>query len=177
LFIFGKFIIMKKRLILVRHATAEDQTMMIRDFQRELVGKGKTDALVMGKWLAGKDIVADIIVTSSAPRAFQTALILADQIKFATHSIIQKETLYDGGPRAYLSAINGIPEATGTAILVGHNPDITYFAEYLSGADIGSMSKCGVVILGFEDLNWNEISSKTVKFESYTTARQVREVL
>ena len=160
---------------MVRHATAEDQTMMIRDFQRELVGKGKTDALVMGKWLAGNDIVADVIVTSSAPRAAQTAVILADQIKFDTQSISKKETLYDGGPRAYLSAVNGLPAESDTVILVGHNPDITYFAEYLSGADIGSMSKCGIVVLESDELNWSEISSKTLKFVSYTTARQIRE--
>lgn len=167
---------MKKRLILVRHATAEDQTMMIRDFQRELVGKGKADALVMGKWLANNDVVADIIVTSSAPRAAQTAVILADQIAFDSQSIIQKQLLYDGGPRAYLSVINDIADTTRTVVLVGHNPDITYFAEYLSGADIGSMSKCGIVILEADGMGWSEISSKTLKFISYTTARQIREV-
>jgi len=166
---------MNKKLLLVRHATAEDQTMMIRDFQRELIGKGKTDALAMGKWLAGQAVVPEMLVTSSAPRAYQTAVIMADQLMFDTHEIVQKETLYDGGPRAYLSTINAISEKISTVLLFGHNPDITYFAEYLSGADIGSMSKCGIVVLEFDDLLWAEISSKSAKFVSYTSPRQVRE--
>ena len=165
-----------KKLFLVRHATAEDQTMMIRDFQRELIGKGKTDALAMGKWLVGQDVVPDMLVTSSAPRAYQTALIMADQLKFDSNEIIQKEILYDGGPRAYLSTINAISEAFSTVLLFGHNPDITYFAEYLSGADIGSMSKCGIVILDLDGFLWSEVSSKCAKFVSYMSARQVREL-
>ncbi len=166
---------MKKKLILVRHATAEDQTMAIRDFQRELVGKGKADALAMGKWLAGQSIVPDRFVTSSAPRALQTAVIIADQLKFDIHEIIASELLYDGGPKSYLGSVNGTEQAINTLILFGHNPDITYFAEYLSGADIGSMSKCGIVILEFDELKWEEVSSKTAKLISYTTPRQVRE--
>ena len=150
--------------------------MMIRDFQRELIGKGKTDALAMGKWLVGQDVVPDMLVTSSAPRAYQTALIMADQLKFDSNEIIQKEILYDGGPRAYLSTINAISEAFSTVLLFGHNPDITYFAEYLSGADIGSMSKCGIVILDLDGFLWSEVSSKCAKFVSYMSARQVREL-
>jgi phosphohistidine phosphatase len=166
---------MKKTLILVRHATAEDQTMMIRDFQRELVGKGKADSFTMGKWLSENKISPERFVTSSAPRASQTAMIIADQLKFDTHQIIQKEALYDGGPRAYLSSVNSTPESVASLILFGHNPDITYFAEYLSGSNIGSMSKCGIVILEFDGLSWEEISSKTGKFVSYTSPRQIRE--
>lgn len=166
---------MKKKLILVRHATAEDQTMMIRDFQRELVGKGKADALAMGKWLAGQGISPDRFVTSPAARALQTAVIVADQLKFDAAKIVRTEQLYDGGPRAYLEAVNHVPESASSMILFGHNPDITYFAEYLSGADIGSMSKCSIVILEFDKLKWEEISSKTAKFISYTSPRQVRE--
>jgi phosphohistidine phosphatase len=168
---------MKKKLILVRHATAEEQTMMIRDFQRELVGKGRTDAMAMGKWLAGTSIVPDRLISSSAPRAYQTAQIMADQLQFDTQEIVQEASLYDGGAKAYLSAVNATPESVTTLVLFGHNPDITYFAEYLSGSDIGSMSKCSIVILDFDELQWAEISSKTGKFVSYTTPRQLRESL
>ena len=150
--------------------------MMIRDFQRDLVGKGRSDAFAMGKWLASRDFSPQMFITSSAPRAYQTAVIMADQLKFDTHEIIQKELLYDGGPRAYLSTVNAIPETISTVLLFGHNPDITYFAEYLSGADIGSMSKCGIVVMEFDDQLWAEISSKSGKFVSYTSPKQVREL-
>jgi phosphohistidine phosphatase len=166
---------MKKKLILVRHATAEDQTLMIRDFQRELVGKGKSDAMLVGKWLAEKQIFPEKFLTSAALRASQTATIFAEQLKFDTNAIVQKAALYDGGPRAYLEAVNMTEEATDSLILFGHNPDITYFAEYLSGADIGSMSKCAVVILEFENLEWSHVSSKTCKFISYTSPKQLRD--
>jgi phosphohistidine phosphatase len=167
---------MKKTLILVRHATAEDQTLMIRDFQRELVGKGKSDAMLIGKWLAERQMFPDRFLTSSAPRACQTAVLVAEQLKFDRNAIVQNTALYDGGPRAYLSAVNSNSEESASLILFGHNPDITYFAEYLSGADIGSMSKCSVVILEIENFAWSEVSSKTCSFISYTSPKQLREI-
>jgi phosphohistidine phosphatase len=168
---------MKKTLILVRHAAAEDQTLMIRDYQRELVGKGRADALVVGKWLASTNLLPEKIVTSSAPRAYQTAVIIADQIKFDTLSIVKSDSLYDGGARAYLGVVNGLDETVGIVAVFGHNPDISYFAEYLSGANIGgSMPKCAVVVIQFDDLKWEEVSSKSGKFIVYTTPRELREM-
>ncbi len=167
---------MKKTITLVRHATAEDQTMMISDFQRELVGKGKADALEIGKWLAANVGKPERIVTSSAPRASQTAILIADQVQFNSNDIVAEEALYSSGARAYLATVNATQAEVNSLMLVGHNPDITYFAEYLSGADIGSMSKCSVVVIDF-DLEWAEISAKTGKFVSYTTPRQLRESL
>lgn len=166
---------MKKTLILVRHAAAEDQKLMVRDFERELLGKGKTDASAMGRWLVSKNINPDRFVSSAAARAHQTAVIMADQLQFQAGSIVLEDFLYDGGPRGYLSVVNAIPSESEVVALFGHNPDITYFAEYLSGKDLDSMSKCSLVIIEFENLEWAEISAKTGKFVLYMSPRELRE--
>lgn len=166
---------MKKTLILVRHATAEDQKLMVKDFERELVGKGKTDSSTMGRWMALKGIYPDRFISSSAPRASQTAVIIGDQLKFQAADIILEDSLYDGGPRAYLSVVNAIPEDSNIVALFGHNPDITYFAEYLSGADLDSMSKGSIVVIDFKDQAWAEVSAKTGDFILYQSPRELRE--
>ncbi|WP_221390621.1 histidine phosphatase family protein [Dyadobacter sp. NIV53] len=166
---------MKKILILVRHATAEDQSFKIKDFDRQLVDKGLSEATLMGKWLYGKNINPDHFITSAAPRAYKTAEVVADQMYFDVANIVATQDLYDGGPQAYLSAVNKNPEESRWLILFGHNPDITYFAEYLSGSHIGSMKKCGIAIIEFENQKWEEISGKSGNLVYYITPKEVRE--
>ncbi|MCE7061280.1 histidine phosphatase family protein [Dyadobacter sp. CY343] len=164
---------MKKMLILVRHATAEDQSFRVKDFDRNLNNRGLAESEVMGKWLAEANVKPDIFISSPAARAFKTAEIFAKQLGVNTASINFKPEIYDGGPRAYLSAINSVSEDFSSLILFGHNPDITYFAEYLSGGNIGSMKKGGVAFIEFDNQKWEEISAKTGNLVLYKTPKQV----
>lgn len=166
---------MKKTLILVRHATAEEQNFTVKDFDRQLVGKGLSEAALMGRWLVEKNIKPDHFITSAAPRAYKTAELIAGQFQVDISTIITSRSLYDEGPKAYLHSVNTTPESSNVLILFGHNPDISYFGEYISGTDIGSMKKAGIVIIEFEDQKWEEISAGTGKFITYITPRQVKE--
>ena len=165
---------MKKTLILVRHATAEDQTFRIKDFDRNLNNKGLSEALVMGKWLSEHKINPDVYVSSPASRAYKTAEIIAEQLGVDVSTIKSQADIYDGGPRAYLHAVTNVSEASSSLILFGHNPDITYFAEYLSGSSIGSMKKGAIAIIEFKEQKWEEISAKTGDLVLYKTPKQVR---
>ncbi|MHA4738428.1 SixA phosphatase family protein [Dyadobacter sp. MSC1_007] len=166
---------MKKTLILVRHATAEDQSFRIKDFDRDLNSKGLSESLAMGKWMVQEGVKPDLFVSSPASRAFKTAEIIARQFGVSIDAIQTQAGIYDGGPRAYLQAVNTTSESHTTLMLFGHNPDITYFAEYLSGASIGSMKKGSVAFIEFKDQKWEEISGKTGDLVLYKTPKQVRD--
>jgi phosphohistidine phosphatase len=166
---------MKKTLILVRHAAAEDQKLMAMDFERELTEKGKTDASAMASWLAGKNIYPDYFVSSRAARAYQTAVIMGGQLRIQATDIVLEDGLYDGGARGYLNVVNTLPSDKEVVALFAHNPDITYFAEHLSGANLDSMSKCSLVIIEFDNQEWAEVSAGTGNFILYISPRQLRD--
>ncbi|MCF2486962.1 histidine phosphatase family protein [Dyadobacter sp. CY347] len=166
---------MKKTLILVRHATAEDHSFLIKDFDRKLNDKGLGESAKMGEWLAAANIHADIFVSSPAPRAYQTAEIIAGKLGVNLDQLVSDRELYDGGPRAYLNAVNAVSENFSTLMLFGHNPDISHFTEYMSGTDLGSMKKGSVVMIEFEGLKWEELSAKTGQLTLYKTPKQVSE--
>jgi phosphohistidine phosphatase len=166
---------MKKTLILVRHATAEDQSFRIKDFDRNLNNKGLSESVVMGKWLAENKIKPDVYVSSPASRAYKTAEIIAGELDVDISSVKTQAGIYDGGPRAYLHAVTTVAEGFSMLMLFGHNPDITYFAEYLSGSSIGSMKKGSIAVIEFTDQKWEEISAKTGDLVLYKTPKQVRE--
>lgn len=161
---------MTKTLYLIRHATAEDvgNSPMFKDFDRELTSAGIIETARMGKFMSEKGIKLDSIVSSSANRALETAKIVAEQLEIDTETIVIDENLYGGGARAYLAATNSLDESLKSVAIVGHNPDITFYSEYLCRADIGGqMEKCSYIKIEFENQKWSEVSSKTGKFVEY----------
>ena len=154
-------------LYIVRHAKAEDRAIFMADHDRQLTSDGIMAAARMGRYLHEKTILPDVIISSTAPRARDTAKVIAEQIEFDPAKIQLDDLLFDGGPKAYLAALNGLPATAQTAMIVGHNPDVSYLAEYLTHQSIGSMSKGAVVCIKFDNLNWAEVSGRTgsVSFE------------
>ncbi len=152
---------MEKNLLLIRHSTAEDVTnsSMVRDFDRELTSRGITESARVGKYLKDSGIAIDGIYCSPSLRTKTTASLIAEQLKFDTDNIVFSEALYGSGPRGYLALINGLENHHDTVILVGHNPDISFFADYITSQDCGgSMEKATTIHLKFGELQWSEIT-------------------
>ena len=148
-------------LYIVRHAKAEDRATFMADHDRQLTSEGIIAAARMGRYLRGKAIRPDVIVSSTAPRAADTARVLAEQLGNDPAQIQLEGALFDGGPKAYLAVVNALPSEVQSAMIVGHNPDVSYFAEFLTHQSIGSMSKGAVVAITFDNLNWADVSGRT----------------
>ena len=166
---------MKRYLYLVRHATAEEGSSYFNDFTRELTPFGMIEAARVGKYLKDSDLVLDYIVTSSGTRAFQTAKVLSEQLKYPVEKIVATKSLYEDGVKGYMAALTEAPKDARIMMLVGHNPDISFFAEYLTHAQIENMKKGSVVMIEFEDLEWNEVSARTGRFIEYFTPKSIYE--
>ncbi|GAB4025199.1 SixA phosphatase family protein [Spirosoma gilvum] len=160
-------------LYIVRHAKAEDRAMFMPDHDRQLTPDGIIAAARMGRYLHEKAILPDVIISSTAPRAKDTAKVIAEQTGFDLSRIELNQFLYEGGPKAYLAAINLLPPTVNAAMIVGHNPDVSYFGEFLTHQDIGSMSKGAVVAITFGNLTWSEISGRTGKLEFQIGPKQL----
>jgi phosphohistidine phosphatase len=167
---------MKKDLYLIRHATAEESTnsSMVRDFDRDLISRGFMESARMGKHLFDSGASFDAIFTSPAVRTVTTAKLIAEQLKFDTDNVQEVESLYGSGPRAYLALLNGISKNISSAIIVGHNPDITFFADYLTKDDCGgNMEKATVIHIQFDGLEWAEISQKSGSLVKRTDVKEL----
>lgn len=146
---------------------------MFKDFERELTGEGYIDAARMASFLRNKGVKPDRIVASSAFRTRQTAQVFAEQLRFDWDHIELFDNLYDSGARAYIAAVNGTPENISELMLIGHNPDISYFAEYLTNGFYENMGKTSVCIIEFENLKWEEISGRTGNLTGFFNVKQL----
>lgn len=144
------------------------------DHDRELTSEGIMAAARIGRFLHEKTVEPGQIVSSTAPRARDTAKVIAEQIGFDPAQIRLDDKLFEGGPKAYLAAVNQLPDSTQSAMIVGHNPDVSYFAEFLTHQSVGSMSKGAVVAVQFDDLSWAEVSGRTGSIQFTISPKELR---
>jgi len=146
-----------KILILVRHAKSSWKDISLDDFDRPLNKRGKRDAPLMGKLLAGKKLLPDLIISSPANRASSTAKIIAEKVDYPNEKIIWDENLYEATANEILKVINEVDEKNKVLLLVAHNPGLTNFSNYLSNNFISNIPTCGVVAITLEK-KWEEIT-------------------
>ena len=60
------------------------------------------------------------------------------------------EKIYDASVRELLEILNEIEESAKSVLLIGHNPTMSFFAEYLTGRGFAGMEPCGLVTISFE---------------------------
>ena len=77
------------------------------------------------------------------------------------------DELYEASVRSLLNVVNNLQPKYISVMLVAHNPAISYFAEYLTNSEVGSLVPGGVVLLHLEEMEWGEASEGNCKFVKY----------
>ncbi len=152
---------------MIRHAHAKEKSFDQKDFSRKLSTDGVQVASKLGLYLGQKKIIPDIIISSPAERAIRTAMLIAEQLKYDVDEIHGNDELYEASVRTFLQVINFLKEEWAIVFIVGHNPVISYVAEYIADAEIGSMSAGSVVKIVHSLSSWSAVSEHNCKFDSY----------
>ncbi len=152
---------MERKLILVRHAQA-GQGDSQKDFERNLTATGERDARHVARWLLENIDALDLILTSSAYRARQTADIIAEEFK-ASDILESLDELYEASVRNMIETIESLDSNQTTVLIVAHNPSITYVADYLSDEPIDGMSPGSVAVIQFTTPGWKNLAQNSGK--------------
>jgi len=143
-----------KTLYLFRHAKSS-WAFELSDHDRPLGKRGRRDVAKMGNFLKDKIEAPDIILSSTASRAFYTALHICDAFKIDEGKIRLSKGLFHAGPREIIQVIQNAPDCK-TLALFGHNPGFTTAANQLANISIENVPTCGAVGISFEIENWSE---------------------
>lgn len=144
-----------KTLYLVRHAKSS-WAFDLSDHDRPLGKRGRKDVLKIGAYLAKHQEKPDILISSTASRAFYTALFLCDQMNIDEGKIRLTKDLFHAGVFEIISVIQKAPECNTLAIF-GHNPGFTSTANALANSQIDNVPTCGIVGISFDIKKWSEI--------------------
>jgi phosphohistidine phosphatase len=153
-----------KRLALIRHAKSSWKYPELTDLERPLNKRGKHDAPMMGKRLAAKKQIPDLIISSPANRAIKTARAIARELGYSQEKIKQKKKVYMASVEELMTVIHKINDQHQHVMLFGHNPTLNELSFYLTNRRVGNIPTCGVFCIDFEISSWKEVAEKKGRF-------------
>jgi phosphohistidine phosphatase len=164
-----------KRLILVRHAKTEPLTDAENDFSRQLKKRGHKDARMIADHLIGKSLVPDIVISSPARRALQTARIMAGSFSIPEADVREVPFIYDGF--ALDELVSKIAELSGdkdSVMVVGHNPDIALMAIQFAGDNFFHFPTSATAVIGFSVSEWSQIKAGAGRTEMFVYPKELK---
>ncbi len=120
-----------RRLLIMRHAKSDWETPGERDFDRPLAKRGRRDAPRMGAWLRAQGLVPDLVLSSPARRARETASKVCKVLDIETETIRWEPRIYDATRAHLIEVLADCPADRPLVLLVGHNPGLEELLEYL----------------------------------------------
>ena len=159
-------------LTLIRHAKSSWDDASVSDFDRPLNERGQRDAPEMARRLAERHEYPDHFLASSARRARETALVLAQGVGFPEADIHFERNLYLADTARLLSTIQRLPDRKREVWLVGHNPDLTDLANLLAGPHTDNLPTCAVFRMAFDIGTWREVVEGTGRLLVYDTPKK-----
>lgn len=144
-----------KSLTLLRHAKSSWNTAGLADRDRPLNKRGQRDAPLMGKRIGAQDIRPSLIISSPAVRAWTTARIIAESINYPREFLQRDERLYGASVDTIMDVIADQDPGFNNIMIVGHNPGLTRFANYLLKDITPNLPTCGVVSVLIDSDDWN----------------------
>lgn len=140
---------MPKTLYLVRHAKS-DWHSGESDFDRSINRRGLQDAPVMGQRMKDGDALPEQIFCSPAKRAVQTL----ENLDLGIDAVVFKEKIYEASTGDLLDIVQSVPDSYESAMLIGHNPAMTWLATLLTGVRIEGMPTCSIITIQLDSNHW-----------------------
>ena len=146
-----------KTIYLIRHAKSDWNNTNLTDYNRNLNKRGQNDAPFMGKKLAELNPSIDLIIASPAQRVLETVKLLTKEIDYNYDEIVFNKSIYNSSYLNLNEIINNLDNNINSVALIGHNPGLTNFSNYLTNNYIDNIVTCGIVKIELEIDNWLEI--------------------
>jgi phosphohistidine phosphatase len=143
-----------KTLYVLRHAKSDWNDASLTDFERPLNERGVHAAQKMGAFMQQRGIVPDLIISSPARRARETAQIIKDAAVIAAE-IHFEPRIYEAGMGDLMEIVSQVENDCEKLLIVGHNPGFEQLVEILSG-EFQPMPTAALAEIELPIENWSE---------------------
>lgn len=161
-----------KKLYLVRHAKSSWDYPQLSDHDRPLASRGLRDAPFMASMLEEQGVKPDRLVSSTAKRAYSTAVFFANAFGIDSEDILTERRVYHAMSSDVLDVVSAWPDEWNTVLLFGHNPTFTDVANYFTDNYIDNVPTCGIVGIEAEDDSWKSFRRREGRVVDYWYPKQ-----
>lgn len=164
-----------KKLFIVRHAKSSWDYPHLEDDQRPLLEKGKKRTKLVIDYLLDNNVNVDLIVSSHAVRALETARILAHALQYPMERIEVHKNFYYYDKDGLFNIFFDMPDEVNSIMIVGHNPTLTNFANHFLSRKIDWLPTSGIISLKFDAGKWTDIPTAKSSLDFYITPRMMKD--
>lgn len=169
-----------RRLILLRHSTAQRAEPGRSDQERMLTPQGSTDAAMIGAYLANHSFRPDHVLVSPSIRTRETWRQIAAALRAAPDAAFD-ERIYNATAQALFNAVAETPDTAGAVLLLGHNPGLHELAMLLvATGDIDTRERLrenfptsGIAIIDFALDSWSKLHSRSGRLERFVSPKAI----
>jgi phosphohistidine phosphatase len=148
-----------KTLLLLRHAKSSWKKPNLPDHERPLNKRGKKEAPMVGKYLQANNLVPDLILSSTARRAQNTAEAVAETSGFDGEVELYQD-LYMSDTASYLDILRCMPDQANRVMVVGHNPVVEELLSLLTDVR-ENMTTAALAVIDLPITSWQELNEAT----------------
>ncbi len=152
-----------KTLFVLRHAKSSWENPDWSDFERPLNSRGLDAARFIGELIYERNLQPQIIVSSPAKRAKQTA-VLVKEIAEISKPVKFDERIYEASPLTLFNLIREFDEKWESVLIVGHNPGFENLVRMLTGEAV-SMPTAALAKINLSIENWHDLETDANELE------------
>ena len=145
-----------KNLFLARHGKSSLGDPDAADHERQLLVSGITKTKKIQNYIRKNEISFDLIISSYAIRALETAKLLAEAAEYPLTAIKIDHRIYDAVEGAIYDVLAEIDNSKKNVLIVGHNPTLTQFVNIYLRPRIDNLPTSGFVGIQFDVEAWEE---------------------
>ena len=173
------------RLIIMRHAKSSWTDKKLDDYDRPLTRRGKDAAPLMGRALADKNCIPELILCSPARRTRDTLKLTIDAMAIKPPVAYEDQLYSFGNGDSYLNVISA-QKTVSPLMVIGHNPSVHNLALRLLASRDGTVMErirrkfptAAVAIVALPIEEWRQVRSKSAvggEIELFLTPKMLQD--
>jgi len=152
-----------KTLVVIRHGKSSWDHPELKDYHRPLKQRGVNNAFTVAKELIRREVSPDLMLSSPAIRALDTAIIIATNLQYPLEKISTDQNIYHASAQELLNVLSKVDDTNETVFFFGHNPAFTSLANRLQKEQLFNLPTCGAMGIELTIESWSDIGKASGK--------------
>jgi phosphohistidine phosphatase len=151
-----------RRLFIIRHAKSSWDYEGLADIHRPLSERGIRNASTMAHRLQDLGMIPELLLSSPATRALNTALIMSRVWGLPPAALQIHDAIYEAYPGDLDQVLAVASPRVKALAIYGHNPTFTMYSNQFLEKPLDNLPTAGVTIVSLESEGWSGLDRSMV---------------
>ncbi len=129
----------------------------------------------MARRFSAVNLHPDLLVSSSAKRAVETAEAYARTLDISSEAIQINKDIFEAERAEILRAVHALDDCAGTVVLFAHHPGVTNLLHHLVHSEVEKMPLGAFALLELSAESWRTVSFKKGRLIQYEIPKEKSE--